>query len=170
MRAHLPPFDAVHRSNKNPLITEIYYSGRERSARRLIEKTDMKGMVRSLRAGVPVWYAPDQSYSGKQSAMVPFFGIPSMAKTATSSLARLGKAVVIPYFPRRLPKGGYRLDFLPPLEGVPSEDPAADTLRYHQVLEDYIRLCPEQYYWVHRKFKNLPPPMEDYYANLDALK
>jgi KDO2-lipid IV(A) lauroyltransferase len=166
----LPPFDAVHRANKNPLITEIYYAGRERSVRRLIEKTDMKGMVRSLRAAIPVWYAPDQSYSGKQSAVVPFFGIPSMANTATTSLARLGNACVIPFFPHRLPEGGYQLDILPPLEGIPSGDPAADSLRYHKVLEDYIRLCPEQYYWVHRKFKNLPPPMADYYADLDALK
>lgn len=166
----LPPFDAVQRSNKNPLITEIFYTGRLKSTRRLIEKTDMKGMIRSLRAGVPVWYAPDQSYSGKQSAVVPLFGVPSMANTATNSLAKLGNAVVIPLFQRRLPQGGYRMDILPPLDGFPSEDPVVDTRQYHKVLEDYIRLCPEQYYWVHRKFKNLPPPLDDYYADLDALK
>ena len=96
---NIPPFLAVHRSNKNPLITAIYHSGRERSASKLIEKNDMKGMVRSLRNAVPVWYAPDQSYSGKQSALLPFFGVPAMVNTATSTLAKLGKAVVIPFFP-----------------------------------------------------------------------
>jgi KDO2-lipid IV(A) lauroyltransferase len=167
---NIPPFYAVHRSNKNPLVTALYYSGRERSAKGLIEKNDMKGMVRALRATIPVWYAPDQSYSGKQSALLPFFGVPAMVNTATSTLAKLGKAVVIPFFPRRLPQGGYRLDILPPLSDIPSRDAAADTLQYHKVLEDYIRLCPEQYYWVHRKFKNRPPPLPDVYFDLDAWK
>jgi KDO2-lipid IV(A) lauroyltransferase len=166
----LPPYDAVHRSNKNPLVTAIYQSGRERSARRLIEKNDMKGMVRSLRSLVPVWYAPDQSYSGKQSALLPFFGHPAMVNTATSTLARLGKAVVIPFFPRRLADGGYSLDILPPLDSIPSGNAEADSLEYHRVLEEYIRLCPEQYYWVHRKFKNRPAPLPDVYADLEALK
>jgi KDO2-lipid IV(A) lauroyltransferase len=160
----------VHRSNKNPLVTAIYYSGRERSAQGMIEKDDVSGMVRALRAAIPVWYAPDQSYSGKQSALLPFFGVPAMVNTATSTLARLGKAVVIPFFPRRLPQGGYSLDILPPLAEIPSGDAARDTLQYHEVLEEYIRLCPEQYYWIHRKFKNRPAPLPDAYADLDASK
>jgi KDO2-lipid IV(A) lauroyltransferase len=167
---NIPPFLAVHRSNKNEMITAIYHSGRERSASMLIEKNDMKGMVRSLRNAVPVWYAPDQSYSGKQSALLPFFGVPAMVNTATSTLAKLGKAVVIPFFPRRLPQGGYSLDILPPLPDIPSGDPSLDVLQYHKVLEDYIRLCPEQYFWVHKKFKNRPAPLPDVYADLDALK
>lgn len=167
---HSPPFDAVYRRHRNEFLTEILRTGRERSARSTIEKNDIKSMVRSLREGRPVWYAPDQSYNLKQSALLPFFGVPSMTNTATSTLARLGKARVLPYFPRRLDNGRYELTILPPLEDFPCDDPETDTLRYVELLEQRIRLCPEQYYWVHRKYKNLPAGMPDYYADLDAWK
>ncbi len=170
LRNALPPFDAVYRRDKNAMITEVLRTGRERSARRTIEKNDIKSMVRSLRDGVPVWYAPDQAYNRKQSALLPFFDVPSMTNTATSVLARLGNAVAVPFFPRRLPQGGYRLTILPALENFPSDDPAADTLQYVKVLEQYVRKCPEQYYWVHRKFKFRPQPLPDLYADQDALK
>lgn len=165
-----PPFDAVYRRHRNPLLTEILRTGRERSARDTIEKNDIKAMVRSLREGRPVWYAPDQSYNLKQSAVLTFFGAPAMTNTATSTLARLGRAKVMPYFPRRLADGRYELTVLPPLENFPSDDAAADTRRFIEILEARIRLCPEQYYWVHRKYKNLPDGMPDYYADLDAWK
>jgi KDO2-lipid IV(A) lauroyltransferase len=117
-----------------------------------------------------VWYAPDQSYAGKQSALVPFFGVPSMTNTATSSLGRLGKAVAVPYFPQRLKDGSYKLTLLPAIGGFPSGDPVVDAEKYNSVLEEQIRQCPEQYYWVHKKFKNRPAPLPDVYADLDSLK
>lgn len=167
---HCPPFDAVYRKNRNPFMTEILRSGRERSARRAIEKRDIKEMIRSLRAGTPVWYAPDQSYRGKQSALMPFFKVPSMTNTATGSLGKLGKAVAIPFFPRRLADGSYMLSILPPLEDFPGNDAEQDTQKYTDVLERQIRLAPEQYYWIHKKFKNRPAPLPDVYADLDSLK
>jgi KDO2-lipid IV(A) lauroyltransferase len=165
-----PPFDAVYRRHRNPLITEILRTGRERSAHDTIEKNDIKAMVRSLREGRPVWYAPDQSYNLKQSALLTFFGTPAMTNTATSTLARLGRAKVMPYFPRRLANGRYELKVLPPLDNFPSDDAEEDTQRFVRLLEERIRLCPEQYYWVHRKYKNLPDGMPDYYADLEAWK
>ncbi|MGH8194626.1 MAG: LpxL/LpxP family Kdo(2)-lipid IV(A) lauroyl/palmitoleoyl acyltransferase, partial [Woeseiaceae bacterium] len=161
-----PPFDAVFRKNRSEFMTEILRTGREKSARNTIEKNDIKSMIKSLREGVPVWYAPDQSYDRKQSALLPFFGVPAMTNTATGTLARLGKAVAIPFFPRRLPEGGYILSILPPIEGVPGDDAVVDTRKYVGILERQIRLCPEQYYWVHRKFKNRPAPLPDVYAGL----
>ena len=130
----------------------------------------IKKMIRSLRNNRAVWYAPDQSYNRKGAEVVPFFGIPCMHTTATSTLARLGDAVTIPYFPERLPDGRYRLRVLPPLENFPSDDLVADTMQYVRALEDQVRRCPEQYFWVHRKFKDLPPDYPDYYADLDASK
>jgi KDO2-lipid IV(A) lauroyltransferase len=163
---HIPPFEAVYRKNRSEFMTEILRTNREKSARGTIEKNDIKSMVRSLREGVPVWYAPDQSYNRKQSALLPFFGVPSMTNTATGTLARLSKAIVVPFFPRRLPEGGYVLTILPPLEGIPGDDPVEDTKKYLEILERQIRLCPEQYYWVHRKFKNRPEPLPDVYEDL----
>jgi KDO2-lipid IV(A) lauroyltransferase len=165
-----PPFDAVFRRFRSPFTTEILAGTREKSVRRLIEKNDIKRMVRSLRDGVPVWYAPDQSYHLKQSALIPFFGVPAMTNIATTTLAKLGRAKIIPFLPRRLPEGGYELRLLPPIEGVPSDDAIEDTKKIMAVIEEHVRLCPEQYYWVHRKFKNRPDSLPDVYADLDALK
>ncbi len=164
------PFDAVYRKNRSDFVTEVLRSGRERSADRTIEKRDIKAMVRSLREGRAVWYAPDQSYNRKGSEVIEFFGVPAMHTTATTTLARLGKAVVVPFFPRRLENGRYELLLLPAFEDFPSDDPVADTRRYIEVLEAHVRTCPEQYFWIHRKFKDLPDTYPDYYADLDALK
>ena len=165
-----PPFDAVYRKNRSEFITELQRTGRERSADETIEKRDIKLMVRKLRKGRPVWYAPDQSYDRKGAAVIPFFGVPAMHTTATSTLARLGDAVTLPYFPRRLDDGSYVHTILPPLEDFPGDDPVEDTQKYVRVLEEHIRSCPEQYFWIHRKFKNLPEGYDDYYADLDSLK
>ena len=164
------PYDTVYRRNRSDFTTEFLRSGRERSAELAIEKRDIKTMVRRLRDGAAVWYAPDQSYKRKGAEVVPFFGVPTMHTTATATLARLGKAVVVPFFPQRLPNGRYVLKFLPAFEDFPSGDSIEDLMRYMRVLEEHVRKCPEQYFWVHRKFKDLPEGYEDYYADLDAAK
>jgi len=167
---NMPPYDAVYRKNRSEFMTELQRSGRERSAETTIEKRDIKKMVRSLRSGRAVWYAPDQSYNRKGAEILPFFGVPALHTTATSSLARLGNAAVVPFFPRRLEDSTYELTLLPAFDGFPGDDPAEDTRRYIEVLEAHIRQCPEQYFWVHRKFKSLPDGYPDYYSDLDALK
>ena len=167
---HTPAIDAVYRRFRSGLMTEFLATTREVTTRKMIEKNDLKGMIRSLREGTILWYAPDQSYDGKQSALVPFFGVPAMTNTATSTLAKLGKAKALPFFPRRLPEGGYEILILAPIEDFPSDDAIADTEKFVALLEEQIRRCPEQYYWVHRKFKRRPEPLPDVYADLDALK
>jgi len=167
---NMPPFDAVFRRNRSEFMTELQRTGRERSAESTIEKRDIKKMVRSLRQGRSVWYAPDQSYSRKGAEVFEFFGVPTMHTTATSTLARLGKAAVVPFFPRRLPDSTYELTLLPALQNFPSDDATADTRRYIDLLEQHVRTCPEQYFWIHRKFKDLPAGYPDYYADLDASK
>ncbi len=170
LAVEIPPFDAVFRKNRSEFLTELQRSGREASASETIEKRDIKKMVRALRQGRAVWYAPDQSYNRKGSEIIEFFGVPCMHTTATSTLARLGDALVVPFFPRRLGDGSYEMTLLPAFEDFPSDDPAADTRRYVDALEAHIRRCPEQYLWIHKKFKNLPAGYPDYYADLDALK
>ena len=167
---HTPAIDAVYRRFRSGLMTEFLATTREVTTRKMIEKNDLKGMIRSLREGTILWYAPDQSFDGKQSALVPFFGVPAMTNTATSTLAKLGKAKALPFFPRRLPEGGYEILILAPIEDFPSDDAIADTEKFVALLEEQIRRCPEQYYWVHRKFKRRPEPLPDVYADLDALK
>jgi len=166
----IPPFDAVFRKNRSEFMTELQRTGREVAADTTIEKRDIKKMVRSLRNNRSVWYAPDQSYSRKGAEVIEFFGVPAMHTTATSTLARLGDALVVPFFPRRLDDMTYELVLLPAFDNFPSGDPVADTKRYVAILEDHVRTRPEQYGWIHRKFKDLPADLPDLYADLDALK
>lgn len=162
------PVSAMYRPHRNPLFEEIMRRGRERSAKHAFSKHDVRAMIRGLRTNQLIWYAPDQAHRrGKYSAVVPFFGVPAPTNTATSAFARLGNAPVVPFFPVRLPgKAGYRLDILPPLEGFPSDDPVADALRINRLLEERIRLCPEQYLWVHRRFKLAGQDGADHYGPL----
>ncbi|CAN5274038.1 lipid A biosynthesis lauroyl acyltransferase [soil metagenome] len=161
----VPPLDAVYRENENPLLDEITRRGRERGAVRTIPKESVRGMLRTLRQKKALWYAPDQSYRRKQSAVVPFFGVPAVSSTATSQLARLSGAAVVPFLPLRCDdEGVYRLTILPALEDFPTDDPVADTLRFHTLLEQHIRKAPEQYLWIHRRFKGRPARYPDIYA------
>jgi len=166
LKHEIGPFDAVYRKNRSDFMTEFLRSGRERSAEATIEKRDIKSMVRGLKKGRIVWYAPDQSYDRKGSEVVPFFGVPSMHTTATSTLARLGNARVVPFFPRREPDGSYTFEIQPAFDNFPSDDLIADTRRYVELMERHIESCPEQYFWIHRKFKNLPDDYPDLYKDL----
>ncbi len=119
-----PTTAGFYRPSRNPLVDELFKRVRKRSAPILIPKDALRRVVRALRRGMPVWYAPDQSHRRAQSALIPFFGEPAMTSTGLSELVRLGNAVVVPLFPTRLPDGrGYRLDILPALEDFPGASP-----------------------------------------------
>ena len=155
----LQPFHAMYRPHKNPLYEAIQRRQREaRSRMPPLPHEDLRGLLRAFRKGNAVWYAPDQNHGLRNSVFVPFFGIPACTLTATSRLATLSGAAVVPYFPRRLPDAaGYELVILPALEQFPSGDPVADATRINALLEQHIRQAPEQYLWVHRRFKTRPP-------------
>ncbi len=159
-----PTTAGFFRPSRNPLVDEIFKRVRKRSAPILIPKSGLRRVVRALRSGMPVWYAPDQSHRRAQSALIPFFGEPAMTSTGLSELVRLGKAAVVPLFPTRLPNGGgYRLDILPALENFPGASPEEDARRVNAILEAHIRTVPEQYYWLHRRFKGRPEAYPDPY-------
>lgn len=154
----------VYRPHENPVIQRILHRHRQSYAARVIPRHDMRGMLRALKANEAVWYAPDQNYGLKYSVFVPFFGVLAATTTTTVRLAGMTGAAVVPFFPRRLPQGrGYLLSILPPLKDFPSGDDDADTARLNRVIEEQVRLAPEQYLWVHRRFKDRPPGERDYY-------
>jgi KDO2-lipid IV(A) lauroyltransferase len=157
------PFHVLYRSHKNPVIETLQRGARRRRFEKAIPRDDLRGMLASLKQNRPVWYAPDQDFGSENSVFVPFFGIPAATLTATSRLARVSGAPVVPFFQRRLPGArGYELTLLAALEGFPGEDVEQDTRRITNLIEARIRLQPEQYLWVHRRFKTRPagePPM-----------
>jgi KDO2-lipid IV(A) lauroyltransferase len=165
--------DGMYREHRNPVFDLVQRRGRERhnADARAIEREDVRAMFNSLRAGRAIWYAPDQDYGRKASVFVPFFGVMAATVTATSTFARLGKAQVIPFIQTRLPDGqGYQLTVHPPLTDFPVGDEVADALRINQWIEQVILEQPEQYMWVHRRFKTRPEGEERYYARRPKRK
>ena len=151
--------DGMYRAHKNPVFDYVQRRGRERhnTDSQAIEREDVRGMLKVLRQGRAIWYAPVQDYGPKLSLFVPLFGIPAATVTATSKFAKLGRAQVIPMKQTRLPKGqGYLIELEPPLIDFPGESDEADCLRLNQWIEQAIREQPEQYLWAHRRFKTRP--------------
>jgi KDO2-lipid IV(A) lauroyltransferase len=158
------PLNAVYRPTKNALLTHVML-GRWRELGTPIAYDDIRSMIRALKRNEVVWYAPDQSYRNKGAAMVDFFGIPAATTTATSRLARISGAAVLTFFPERLPGvAGYRVTIGPALENFPGSDPVADSERFNRLLEAHVRRVPDQYLWVHRRFKGLSADYPDYYG------
>ncbi len=158
------PLNVVFRPTKNALISHTMFSSFSRHGKP-IPRDDIRAMIRALKKNEAVWYAPDQSFRNKGAAMVNFFGIPAATNTATTRLARISGAAVMTYFGERLPgNAGYRVVISPAFENFPGEDPVCDVDRYHCLLEAQIRRVPDQYLWVHRRFKGLSADYPDYYG------
>ncbi len=152
------PFHVMYRKHKNPVIERVMKNARTRNFDKAIPRKDLRAMLQSLKQNIPVWYAPDQDYGAKHSIFAPFFGIQAASITASSRIARMSGAAIVPFFQTRLPDNkGYQLTLYPALEDFPGEDIEQDTRRINQLIEAQIRLQPEQYLWVHRRFKTRPP-------------
>lgn len=123
-----------------------------------IERSDdLRGLVREMRRGTPFFYLPDQD-GGRRGVFVPFCGLPASTVPMLGRFAALTGALVIPTFARFLPWGrGLSLTFDPPLEPFPTGDPQADASLMNRVIEARVHSMPEQYFWVHRRFKTRPP-------------
>jgi KDO2-lipid IV(A) lauroyltransferase len=157
------PLNVLYRPTKNGLLADTMYRSFCRHGNP-IAHDDIRAMIRALKNNEAVWYAPDQSYRNKGAAMVNFFGIPAATTTATSRLARISGAPVLTYFPERLAAGGYRVVIGAPLENFPGPDACEDVRRFNALLEMQILKVPEQYLWMHRRFKGLSPDYPDYYG------
>jgi Kdo2-lipid IVA lauroyltransferase/acyltransferase len=164
LRPLCPRLSGMYKPQRNPAMNRFMALGRNRNVDETFAKDNVRAMMRNLRRNSVVWYASDQSYGRKGAALVPFFNEPAMTNTAVCRIAKRSGAVVLPYFYRRLPgEARYVVDIGPPLENFPTDDAAADVARLNRHLEDYIRLCPEQYWWIHQRFKGRPAPYPDLY-------
>ena len=151
---HLP-LHVVYRPHQNPVIEWRTTALRAKRYGKAISRDDIRSMIRSLQQGFTVWYAQDQNFNRKNSTFAPFFGIPAATNTATSRLAKLGKAQVVPFFTVRTPTG-YCLRFLPALANFPSDAMLEDTTSINHIIEQQVRQFPAQYLWTHRRFKDKP--------------
>ena len=152
------PFHVLYRRHKNPLFEFIMHRARQRRFEKAIPSEDTRALLASLKSNHAVWYAPDQNHGGQQSVFAPFFGISASTLATTSRLATISGSAVVPFFQSRLPDNtGYLLTLCPALTDFPGTDPETDAARINQLIEDVVREMPEQYLWVHRRFKTRPP-------------
>jgi KDO2-lipid IV(A) lauroyltransferase len=155
----------LYRPPKNEVIAYAFERFRVGYGGRGIPRDDIRAFISALKNNECVWYAPDQAYRKKGAQMVPLFGIPAASNTLTSRLARVTGAPVLPYFLQRLSgTQGYLAVIHPPLENFPSDCAVADTERFNRMIEAQVRLVPEQYLWIHRRFKGLSADYPDYYG------
>ena len=149
----------MYSKQKNPLLDRLLLQGRRRfNTPRLFSRQDsVRSVVKAVRDGMPFYYLPDMDFGARDSIFVPFFGVLAATITGVSRLARLADARVVPAVTRQLPGcQGYVLTFYPAWENFPSEDVAADTRRVNAFIEERVLEMPEQYYWLHKRFKTRP--------------
>lgn len=151
---------SMYAAQNDKLLEKMLLHGRTRfrNQQLLSRQEGIRGAVKAMRQGRPFYYLPDLDYGPKESIFVPFFGVQTATIPGLSRLARLADAVVIPLIVRMKPGGrGYVGEFGDPWTDFPSDDVAADTALMNAAIEAEVRKTPEQYYWVHKRFKTRPP-------------
>jgi len=159
------PASGIYRPLRNPVLEWYQNHGRALYAASMISKREMRAAIRLLRSGGLVWYAPDQDFGREQSIFVPFFGIQTATLLATHRLPLMTGCAVVPMFPvYDEAERCYTIKFLPALESFPGPDARADLARVNAIMEQQIRSAPQQYWWIHRRFKTRPEGEEGFYA------
>lgn len=151
------PFQAMYRTQKNPLFDSYLYSKRNSYLVDTISRKDTRKLIKGLRKQIPTWYAPDQDFGRERNVFVPFMGVTTATITASARLAQAADAVMLPFYPERKRDGsGYILTIEPPLENFPSGDDIADATMINASIESFVHEHPDQYMWIHQRFKTRP--------------
>ena len=163
LKALVPRLDGMFSRRSNPLLDEVQRRGRVRNTHHMFSTDNVRAMLKALKGNATVWYAPDRLH--KDGELIPFFNELALTTVSTSKLARVSGATVIPYSSRRYDgEARYEIRFHAPLHDFPTDDAVADTRRLVAVLEQFIRECPDQYQWTHKRFRGrpeLPDPYRD---------
>jgi len=155
----------IYRPQNNKLFDEIMRSSFVKNGAVMIKTKDTRSMIKAIRSKTPIWYAPDQDLGLKNSIFAPFFNIQTATVSATSRLAQSDNTVVLPYhFNRQGDK--YIMEFQKPIKPYPTMNPLKDASKTNSVLEKQILKYPDQYLWIHKRFKTRPIGETGYYENL----
>jgi len=153
----------IYRPQNNKLFDQVMVRGYVKNGAVMIKSTDTRSIMKAIRNSLPIWYAPDQDLGKNNSIFAPLFGIQTATASATSRLAKNNSTRVIPYSFIRV-KDGYEMSFDKPLKNYPSGDATKDACKTNQILEKQILKNPEQYLWIHRRFKTRPEGEENFYS------
>lgn len=168
LTAHLERrFCGIYAEQLNADVDRWMSQGRQRFGEPHIVamRQGLKPLVAALRQGLPMYLLPDMDYGTRDSVFVPFFGVQTATITSLSRFARMARARVVPVV-SRLTKDGYEVTVHSPWVNYPTGDVVADTAMMNTHLEGFIRAAPEQYYWVHKRFKTRPEGETSFYAGL----
>ncbi len=158
--------DVMYRQNKNPVWEWLQVRGRRRYFEAVIEREDVRQTLRRLKAGRSIWYAADQDYGARHSVFAPFFDIEAASVTATARLAAYNDSpVLLVTHYRNLEDLTWEVHISPPLTDYPTGDAVADASRINGLIEAAVRKHPEQYLWMHRRFKTRPPGEAPFYRS-----
>jgi len=152
------PMMAMYRPHNNKAMEFVQTWGRMRSNKAMLDRKDLRGMVHALKKGEAVWFAPDQDYGPRGSVFAPLFAVDEAATTSgTYMLMRLAKpALVTVVLVRKDHAKGYDLVIQPALKDYPIDDEMAAAAYMNRVVEHEIMRAPDQYLWLHRRFKTRP--------------
>ena len=156
------PMGGMYREHKSAAFEAVIKHQRLKYAKAMFRRDELRGAIRWLKAGKILWYAPDQEFRRGDVVFAPFFGVPASTLTATHTLAKMTGAAVIGFAHKRV-ENGYEITLSDALENFPSNDPVADTARVNLLIEQAIRAAPEQYLWLHQRFKVRPDGAADVY-------
>jgi len=147
----------MYRANKNPLFDLVMRNSRRKFCETVIERGDMRSVIRFIKNGGVMWYAPDQDYGPKQSVFAPFFGVEAATINVIPRLVKINNSpVLILGHHRTSDQSGYTVSISRLPEGFPSGDDDVDAATINLELEAQIRKFPAQYMWMHRRFKTRP--------------
>lgn len=157
---------SMYANQKNPYMTRLLMEKRQRFGKQLLysRQQGLRPVIRHMRQGISFFYLPDQDQGIKDGVFVPFFGVPAATMTSVSRIAKMTGAMVVPTVTRVLPgSAGYVLSFYPPWENFPSGDETYDARRMNEFIEERVKEIPEQYFWLHKRFKTRPEGEKKFY-------
>ena len=155
----------VYRPQNNKLFDKVMVKGYTKNGAVMIKSKDTRSILKAIKNSLPIWYAPDQDLGINNSVFAPLFGIETATASATARLAKNNNTRVIPYSFIRT-KHGYEMSFDKPIKNYPSNDPIKDATTTNKILESQIIKAPEQYLWIHRRFKTRPDGQENFYNDI----
>lgn len=166
----LSPFNYMYRPNDNPLFNAVIERHRMRYSNKKFNKYELKEMSRFIKQGNTVWYGYDQDFGARRSVFAPFFGIQTATVKAAVRLPRDTGATVLMISQFREADDRYSVRFSPIFEGLAEDDDITAATRLNEQLETFIRIHPEQYLWMHRRFRSRPAGEEPFYPKKQRKK
>lgn len=149
------PLQVMYKRPHDELLDAFMKRGRATYTQSLASHHKPLALLRGLSRGNAMWYAPDQDFGRKDTVFVPFFGVGATALTAPARIAKISGAPVVPFYIKRKAYGrGYRLTILPPMQDFPCGNAEADALAINRVIEQMILRNPQQYLWIHKRYKH----------------